>query len=797
MIRRFASIALVLGMLSLVVRAENDPKSETLAPIRTVEHSSVLTLVDQYCLDCHSGDEPASEFDLASLIEHQVTTTAGDWEKVVKKLRARQMPPAEALQPQESERESALKNLERILDQHAKQHPQPGRTATFRRLTRYEYKNAIRDLLGLEIDVEALLPADEVSHGFDNVTVGELSPTLLNRYITASQKISRLAMGRAPQSPGGKTYRVRPDVTQEQRMPGLPFGTRGGTSVTHFFPVDGEYEIRVRLARDRNEAVEGLRQPHDVEFLLDRERLETFTIKPPNGKSSGDGYQRSSHANVDQHLVARVQVSAGNHDVAATFLKFPDSLLETERQPLNVHYNMYRHPRLSPAVYQLSINGPFEVTGPGDTPSRRMILTCRPETPEQAENCAREILSRLLRLAIRRPVNDEDLERPLRLFRETHQNEGFEAGIEMALSSILVHPEFLFRIEETPEEIPANTPYKINDYELASRLSFFLWSSLPDDELLMLAERARLSDPEILEQQTLRMLADNRAQALVENFASQWLYLRNLESITPDARLYPDFGDNLRQAFRRETELCFEEVIREDLSVLNLLDADYTYLNERLAKHYSIPHVYGTHFRRVELDEASRRGGLLRHGSILTVTSYATRTSPVIRGKWILENLLGTPPPPPPPNVSTLQDNTVSANLPVRERLAQHREDAACASCHNLIDPVGFSLEHFDAVGRWRDLENGRPVDTTGGLPDGRKFVGIDGLEAGLLEMPDVFVGTMTEKLLIYALGRGVETHDAPAIREIVRNAAEHDYRFSSIILGIVNSTPFQMRMSP
>ncbi|MBD3672739.1 MAG: DUF1592 domain-containing protein [Planctomycetaceae bacterium] len=797
MIQRIASIALMLGLISLAVRAENNPQSETLAPVKSVEHSSILTLVEQYCFDCHSGNEPSAGFDLAELMSAPVTSSTDDWEKVVKKLRGHQMPPAEALQPQESERQSALKDLERILDQHAKEHPQPGRTETFRRLTRYEYKNAIRDLLGLNIDVEALLPADEVSHGFDNVTVGELSPTLLNRYITAAQKISRLAVGRAPQSPGGKTYRVRPDVTQEQRMPGLPFGTRGGTSVTHFFPVDGVFEIRVRLARDRNEAVEGLREPHEMEFLLDRKTLKSFTVEPPNGKSSGDGYQQSSHANVDRHLVARVQVSAGDHDVAATFLKLPSSLLVTKRQPLNVHYNMYRHPRLTPAIYQLSINGPFEVNGPGETPSRRKIFSCRPETPKQAENCARKILSRLMRVAIRRPTTEEDLERPMTLFRETFGEEGFEAGIEMALSSILVHPEFLFRIEETPDNVPAGTPYTINDLELASRLSFFLWSSLPDEELLTLAERGRLSEPSVLEQQTLRMLADDRSQALVDNFASQWLYLRNLESITPDARLYPDFGDNLRQAFRRETELCVAELIREDRSVLELLDADSTYLNERLAKHYGIPHVFGTYFRRVDLEGESRRGGLLRHGSVLTVTSYATRTSPVIRGKWILENLLGTPPPPPPPNVSTLQDNTVSAKLPVRERLAQHRADAACASCHNLIDPVGFSLEHFDAVGRWRDLENGRPVDATGGLPDGREFVGVDGLEAGLLEMPDVFVGTMTEKLLTYALGRGVETHDAPAIREIVRNAAKHDYRFSSIILGIGNSTPFQMRMSP
>lgn len=795
MSRRVPIISLVL--LIVVISLRTEVQADDLKPQSNRADTSTQRFVGQYCLDCHSGKAPAADFDLSVLLQQTVTHAPEDWEKVVKKLRARQMPPAEAIQPEDSERFSALQELEQELDRHAKEHPQPGRTETFRRMTRYEYENAIRDLLGVDIDVKALLPADEVSHGFDNVTVGELSPTLLNRYVTAAQKVSRLALGHAPKSPGGKTYRVRPDVTQERRMPGLPFGTRGGTTVKHMFPVDGVYEIRVRLARDRNEAVEGLHEPHEIEFLLDRKKLKSFTITPPNRKASGNGYQQASHATVDRHLVVRVQVSAGIHDVAATFLKSSNSLLVRQRQPLNVHYNMYRHPRLTPALYQLSINGPFEVSGSGESSSRRKIMTCVPESPEDAERCARQTISRLLRMAIRRPVSEQDLERPLRLFGETYADEGYEAAIEMALSSILVHPEFLFRIEETPDNVSPQTPYQISDLNLASRLSYFLWSSLPDDELLTLAENGQLSNPSVLTQQTLRMLQDDRAEALIENFASQWLYLRNLESITPDARLYPDFGDNLRQAFRQETELCFAEIIREDRSVLDLLDADYTYLNERLAKHYGIPHIHGTHFRRVALDEETRRGGLLRHGSILTVTSYATRTSPVIRGKWILENLLGTPPPPPPPNVSTLQENTVSAKLPVRERLAQHREDATCASCHNLIDPVGFSLENFDAVGRWRELESGRPVDATGGLPDGREFVGIEGLEAGLLEMPEVFVGTMTEKMLTYALGRGIESYDAPAIREILRHAAKNNYRFSSIVLGIVRSTPFQMRMSP
>ncbi|MDC0308106.1 DUF1592 domain-containing protein, partial [Planctomycetaceae bacterium] len=647
--QRFASIALVLGLLAVCLSVDVKTSGLTVSN-NEPEDSKTASLVNQYCIDCHSGDDPVANLDLSTLIDQPITSHSASWEKVVKKLQARQMPPSEALQPEAGELTDVLKSLTRELDQHAEEHPEPGRTATFRRLTRTEYKNVIRDLLALDIDVESLLPADEVSHGFDNVTVGELSPTLLNRYISAAQKISRLAVGRASNSPGGKTYRVRPDVTQEERMPGLPFGTRGGTQVTHTFPVDGEYEIRIRLSRDRNEHVEGLSGSHEIELLLDRKKLKTFTIEPPRGKAKPGQYGKPSQANVDQHLVTRITVKAGAHQVAATFLKSPSSLLESQRQPLNVHYNMYRHPRLGPAVYQLSINGPFETSGPGETPNRRRIFACQPNSPSQNESCARQNLSLLMRVALRRPVTQDDLKRPLDLFRETSREEGFEAGIEMALSSILMHPEFLFRIEQTPKEIPSETAYRISDIELASRLSFFLWISLPDEELLQLAEAGRLSDTNILTQQTMRMLKDPRSQSLVNSFAGQWLYLRNLESITPDGRLYPDFGDNLRQAFRQETELLFQEIIREDHSVLELIDADYTYLNERLAKHYGIPHVYGSHFRRVEFPETSERGGLLRHGSILTVTSYATRTSPVIRGKWILENLLGTPPPPPPPD---------------------------------------------------------------------------------------------------------------------------------------------------
>jgi hypothetical protein len=480
--------------------------------------------------------------------------------------------------------------------------------------------------------------------------------------------------------------------------------------------------------------------------------------------------------------------------VGVTFVKNPTALLETRRQPYSAHFNMHRHPRISPAVYQVSINGPYEPKGPGDTPSRRRIFIARPATSADDDACAREIFSSLARRAYRRPVTDDDLAKPLAFYRKSRAVDGFEAGIEAGLSAILVSPHFLFRIEHDPEGVPPGSAYRIADLELASRLSFFLWSSIPDDELLEAAVRGELSKPEILEKQVRRMLADARADSLVRNFAGQWLHLRNLESFTPDLRLFPDFDDNLRQAFRTETEMLFADIVREDRSVLNLLRNDYTFLNERLARHYGLPHVIGSRFRKVTLTKESRRGGLLRQGSILAVTSYANRTSPVLRGNWILTNMVGTPPPPPLPNVPALKDNTVSGMLSVRERLAEHRANAACASCHNLMDPIGFTLENFDAVGRWRNLEEGKPVDASGGFPDGSKFTGVGGLEGALLRHPDVFVGTLTEKLLTFALGRGMEHYDAPAIRKVVREAKAADYRFSSIIVGLVRSTPFTMR---
>ena len=750
--------------------------------------AGLFAFVDEYCLSCHDEDNKKGGLALDTIAAHELVQHPDVWEKVVRKLRARQMPPVGKDRPDDPTYDTVVRYLETSLDRAAAAHPNPGRTATIRRLTRTEYRNAVRDLLALDVDVNALLPADDSSYGFDNVTVGDLSPTLLDRYVSAAEKISHLALGRPSKSPGGETIRVPPDLTQEGHLEGLPIGTRGGAVLPYTFPLDGEYEIQIRLTRDRDEHVEGLTDTHEVELLLDKARLQVFTVKPPQGELL--------HATADQHLRIRVPVQAGPHMVGVAFLKKPSLLQETARQPYQAHFNSYRHPRIQPAVYSVSIVGPYDAKTSGDTPSRRRIFVSSPAAAADEDRSAKLILASLMRRAYRRPVTDADLQGPLALYRKARADGDFDAGIEMALSAVLVSPHFLFRIEQDPAGAAPNTVYRVSDLDLASRLSFFLWSSIPDDELLNAAIAGRLHEPVVLERQVRRMLADARSEALITNFASQWLHLRNLESITPDMRLFPDFDDNLRKAFLSETELFFESILREDRSVLDLLRANYTFVNERLAKHYGMPHVYGTRFRRVTLDEGTERGGLLRQGSILTVTSYATRTSPVVRGKWILDNLMGVPPPPPLPDVPALKDNTVDGNLSVRKRLAEHRSNAVCASCHNLMDPLGLSLEKFDAVGRRRDVEAGIPIDAAGGLPDGSRFADVEGLENALLRRPELFVGTVAEKLMIYASGRGLEYYDAPAIRTIVRDARTKNFRLSSIILGVVQSQPFQMRTS-
>jgi hypothetical protein len=747
-----------------------------------------LAVVEQYCLTCHDNLENEGNFSL-EIVPGDVSKSPDVWEKVVRKLRARQMPPVGRKErPDEATYNATVRYLETSLDRAAAARPNPGRTPTLRRLTRTEYRNAVRDLLALDVDVESLLPADESSYGFDNITVGDLSPTLLDRYVSAAEKISRIAVGRPARSPDGKTFRMPPDLTQEGHIEGLPLGTRGGALVDYTFPMDGEYEFQIRLMRDRDEHVEGLTEPHDLELLVDRERVQLFTVQPPR--------REPEHATVDQHLKIRIPVTAGPHAIGVTFLKKPSLLLETSRQPYQAHFNYYRHPRVQPAIYSISIVGPYGLQATGDTPSRRRIFASHPAGLQGDDRAATQILSALIKRAYRRPVTESDLRGPLALYTKGRAEGGFDAGIEMAVAGVLVNPNFLFRVEPDPRGVPPNTPYRISDLELASRLSFFLWSSIPDDELLNAAIGGKLREPAVLDGQVRRLLADRRSRALVDNFAAQWLHLRNLAGITPDMRLFPDFDDNLRQAFRQETELFVDSILREDRSVLDLLRANYTFVNERLARHYRIPHVYGSQFRRIALDKDSERGGLLRQGSILTVTSYANRTSPVVRGKWILDNLLGVPPPPPLPDVPALKDNTVDGNLTVRKRLAEHRSNAACAACHNLMDPIGLSLEKFDAVGRRRSIEDGIPIDASGSFPDGSTFADVDGLEAALLRRPELFVNAFTEKLLTYAMGRGLEYYDAPAVRAVVRDARAHDYRISSIVLGIVRSQPFQMRMS-
>ena len=749
---------------------------------------STEAVLEQYCQVCHNTNAATAGLALNELDPSDPARHPEAWQAVIKKLTRRDMPPPGMPRPDESTYDAVVESLVSALDADAAANVNAGRTATFRRLNRAEYSNAIRDLLALYVDVSSALPRDESSNGFDNITVGELSPILLEGYLTAARKISRLAVGGPLRSPGGEMTFVPPDLTQEQHAEGLPFGTRGGTIYRHTFPVDGEYEIRMALTRDRNEAVEGLRAPFEAELALDGKRIGLFPIIRP---------ETLDHSEVDKHLFVRMLVTAGPHEINATFLKKSAALLETERQPYLARFNSDRHPRAQPAVYSISVTGPYNAAGPGDTPSRRRIFSCQPTVASEEDACAAQIMSQLVRRAYRRAVTAGEVDELLEFYQQGKPEHGFAGGIEMALRALLVSPNFLFRIEKDPAGLAPGEPYQVSDVDLASRLSFFLWSSIPDDELLDVTERGDLRKPEVLERQVRRMLADPRSQSLVDNFAGQWLYLRNLAAVNPDRRIFPDFDENLRYAFRRETELLFETVIREDRPIVELLDARYTFLNERLAKHYGIPYIYGSHFRRVELPADSNRGGLLSHGSILAVTSYANRTSPVVRGKWILTNILGTPPAPPPPGVPPLKEKQPAGEkLSGREMLAAHRENPTCATCHNIMDPVGFALENYDAIGRWRNYDDGVAVDASGTLPDGSAFDGPATFREALLKRPEFFVSTASEKLLTYALGRGLEQYDMPAVRGIVRDSAKDDYRFSALVMGLVNSTPFQMRMS-
>ena len=722
----------------------------------------------------------------------QVAAHAQTLERAVRKLRAGAMPPRGSARPEPATYAALTRWLETALDEAAAVRPNPGRTEALHRLNRAEYVNVIRDLLALEgLNATTLLPGDDASYGFDNIAgVLGMTSTHLDRYVTAARTVSRLAVGDVTLPPDGETYMLPPDLTQDYRLGDLPFGTRGGTLIRRYFPVDADYVIRFQAFTGIGESEA---EANFIEVSIDGQRIfyEQMKQKPIKHTITGADIQ----ANTDWEI--RVPVAAGLREVAVTFVNTTSGQVEDYLQPFlrPPGISSFRLTRMGgnagPYVGQVSFTGPFDATAPGDTPSRQRIFMCRPNEAGAEEPCAREILSTLARRAYRRPVDDGDVNALMTFYRQGREGGDFESGIRVGLERLLASPDFLFRIVEDPSDLEAGDVYAVSDLALASRLSFFLWSSIPDDELLDVAIRGELSDPEVLERQTRRMLADPKSDAIIENFAGQWLRLRNVDGIAPNAYMFPNFDDNLRQAMRRETELLFEAIMREDRSVVELLDADYTFVNERLARHYGIPNIYGSHFRKVPVTDESRRG-LLGHTSILTVTSQSNRTSPVTRGKWVLENLLGLPPPIPPANVPPLEDTKLEGTL--RERMVQHRRNPVCASCHQVMDPLGFAFENFNPLGEWRTEDAGNPVDATGQMPDGSPFEGVTGLRAALLAKSNVFVATLTERLLVYALGRGLEHYDTPAVRVITRTAADHDNAFSSLILGIVNSVPFRMR---
>ncbi|MDD9891597.1 MAG: DUF1592 domain-containing protein [Gammaproteobacteria bacterium] len=782
-------------------------------------------LLDQYCIACHNQaivNSPAVEgesllftqlrglgFTLDTENVDDVAENPEVWEKVVRKLRVGVMPPPDNPRPDIVTYKQFRSWLETELDLVAQRNSNPGRTQAFHRLNQTEYRYAVRDLLGLDIDVSEMIPPDAPDqHGFDNnAEVLSLSPSLMERYVSAAHKVAELAVGATPRGTAIKTYEVPLNLIQDDRLSDeLPFGSRGGTAIEHYFPVDGDYRIKVLLQTNYVDFVRGIDQAHAMEISLDGERLGLYNFggdapgTPAPYSYAGnirgsDDWEEWSMAFAEEGFAIEVSVNAGPRTIGATF---PREMWEQEGilQPrlFGYHLAVTELPDNNPSVGAILIEGPLSVEGPGDTPSRQKIFTCTPKSADEEPACAREILGDLARQAYRRPIDQNDLQGLLDFYTRGRSLGSFDTGIQFALERLLVSPDFLFRIQQDPAEIASGNSYLISDIELASRLSFFLWSSAPDEELLQLAERDSLREPGVLEQQVQRMMADARATAFIKNFVGQWLYLRNLAGHYPLPAAYPEFDENLREAFQQETELFINDQISSDQSILALLSAPYTYINERLAEHYGVPGIYGNRFRRVELNNP-QRAGLLSHGSLLTVTSYPNRTSPVLRGKFVLENLLGSPPPEPPPNVPALEEAGEDGRmLSMREAMVQHRENPACRVCHAAMDPIGFSLENYDAVGKWRREFANQPIDASGTMPDGREFDGPAGLRDLLLDQPDDFVGTVTEKLLMYALGRGLEYYDMPAVRGIVRNAAEDDYRWSSVILGVIESDPFQMR---
>jgi hypothetical protein len=756
-------------------------------------------MLDEYCVDCHNDAEYTGDISFERVAPGDVHENPGLFEEAVRKLRVGVMPPKGKRQPAPETRAAFVVALEGVLDAAAAEAPYAGATP-LHRLNRAEYANAIQDLLGVDVDVTELLPSDGGDFGFDNIAaVLTTSPLLLERYLTAAQRVSALAVGDPDRAETAATYKIPVDVTQTQYIDGLPLGTRGGTAVTHAFPADASYRFSGRLLRTVAEGyvgVEGHDRPHRFVITLDGVEVYSADVGGVEDHKQSSEDILASRVAVDERMTSPlIPVTAGPHEVGFTWVERPTTE-QNVWQPALRETQEAHNPAGLPRIETVSIAGPYDVTGVTDTPSRERIFVCQPASSDQEAACAEEIFAKLAKRAFRRPVSEADIEAPLDFYDDARQRgKDFDRGIAAGIARLLVSPSFLFRAERDPVDLPAGASHTISDIELASRLSFFLWSSIPDDELLDLAIESRLREPEVLAAQVRRMLADQRADALVENFTGQWLQLRNLDRMVPDLLMFPDFDDNVRQAMRRETELLFAHVLRENRSVFELLNADYTFLNERLARHYGIPGVYGPRFRRVDLDDEYRHG-LLGQGSVLSITSASNRTSPIIRAKYVMSNLMNSPPPTPPANVPALEDSA-PADRPstVREQLELHRANPQCASCHENLDPVGFALENFDAVGQWQETTpEGLPIDSAGVLADGTMVNGPVELREALIARPEVFVGTVIQKLMIYALGRGLEPADMPVARGILRNVAADDYRLSAIILGIVDSLPFQMR---
>jgi hypothetical protein len=778
----------VPALVAVVLAAGCAPSAD-----RDLSADAAAGLIQRYCTDCHNRAELAGDVDLASLDAARVQTDPAVWESVVRKLRTRTMPPQDARRPDHETYERLAAWLETSLDATAETNP--GRPA-LRRLNRAEYANAIRDLLHLDVEVTVLLPPDDAAFGFDNI--GDLlvvSPALLERYLSAADRVSALAIGDPATVISAETYTVAGDQSQALHLDGLPFGTVGGVRVEHNFPLDGEYELQVALVRTNLEGIRGLEHEHELEIAVDGVRVLLERIGADNEPDMPGATITERSDATDARLRVRVPVKAGARTVTASFIRKlgagTNRLRPFQRSNAGTYDSTGR-----PHVKSLTIVGPFATTGPGTTASRERIFSCAPASAADEQMCAREILATLARRAWRRPVDETDLARLMPFYEAGRVQGSFDAGVQLALRRILASPSFVFRVEQDPPQLAAGEAHFISDLELATRLSFFVWSSLPDDRLLELAAADRLSEAGMLEAEVRRMLADPRAHALVESFAGQWLHLRNLDNIRPNTDRFPDFDNNLRQAFRREAELFFASIVEENRSILDLLTADYTFVDERLARHYGIPNVYGSRFRRVDLgSEFAARRGLLGKGGILMATSHADRTAPSLRGKWVLENLFGTAPPPPPADIPALEVEPGFAPQSIRERLEVHRENPACRDCHAMIDPLGFALENFDAVGAWRDHESGTAVDASGQLIDGTFIDGIESLRDALLADPRLFGGAFVEKLMIYALGRGLQPFDMPVVRGILREAESSDYRFDAIVLGVVQSPAFRMRL--